>query len=90
MTGVNWAAIGKIGKTVWWSLSLGPILAAQGLGGLIARMLTHSYPVRVGLNLSHDVALPVGADPEGFDPGRDEVVSQNATSYPTGSHSICP
>jgi hypothetical protein len=29
----------KIGKVVWWSLSLGPILAAQGLDHLIARLL---------------------------------------------------
>jgi hypothetical protein len=37
--------MGKIGKTIWWSLSLEPILAAQGLDHLIARLLVHSWSV---------------------------------------------
>jgi hypothetical protein len=45
VTDVNWAAMDKIGKTVWSSLSLGPILAAQGLGHLIAQLLAYAYPV---------------------------------------------
>jgi hypothetical protein len=37
--------MGKIGKAVWWSLSLGLILAAQGLDHLIARLLAYEYPI---------------------------------------------
>jgi hypothetical protein len=37
--------MGKIGKAVWWSLSLGPAFAAQGLEHLIARLLAHSQSV---------------------------------------------
>jgi hypothetical protein len=34
---------GEMGKIAWSSLSLGPILAAQGLGHLVARLLVHCY-----------------------------------------------
>jgi hypothetical protein len=37
--------MGKIGKTVWWSLSPGPILVAQGLEGILARLLAYKYPI---------------------------------------------
>jgi hypothetical protein len=37
--------MGGIGKIVWWSLSLGPILFAQGLDHLIARLLAYVYPI---------------------------------------------
>jgi hypothetical protein len=37
--------MGKIGKAVWWSLSLGPILAAQGLDHLIVRLLVYTQPI---------------------------------------------
>jgi hypothetical protein len=42
---MSMAAMGKIGKAVWWSLSLGPILSAQGLDHLVARLLAYAYPV---------------------------------------------
>jgi hypothetical protein len=35
--------MGKMDKTIWWSLSLGLILAAQGLDHLIARLLVYCY-----------------------------------------------
>jgi hypothetical protein len=44
-TDVNWAAMGKIGKAVWWSLSLGPAFAARGLEGILARLLAYEYPI---------------------------------------------
>jgi hypothetical protein len=34
-----WATMGKIGKTVWWSLSLEPVPAAQGLARILAYLL---------------------------------------------------
>jgi hypothetical protein len=46
-TDVNWVAMGKIGKAVWWSLSLGPAFAAQALDHLIARLLSHTHSAPV-------------------------------------------
>jgi hypothetical protein len=37
--------VGRIGKAIWWSLSPGLILSAQGLDDLIARLLAHNYSV---------------------------------------------
>ena len=45
VTDVNRATMSKIGKTVWWSLSLGPIRSAQGLEVMMASLLEYcSYP----------------------------------------------
>jgi hypothetical protein len=41
----KWAIMGNIVKVAWSSLSLGLILAAQGLDHLIARLLAYAYPV---------------------------------------------
>jgi hypothetical protein len=42
---MSMAAMGKIGKAVWWSLSLGPAFAAQDLDGILARLLAYEYPI---------------------------------------------
>jgi hypothetical protein len=39
--------MGKIGKTVWWSLSLGLILSAQGLEAMMASLLAYCYSAPV-------------------------------------------
>jgi hypothetical protein len=37
--------MGRIDKPIWWSLSPGLILAAQGLDRLIARLIAYEYPI---------------------------------------------
>jgi hypothetical protein len=37
--------MGNIVKVAWSSLSLGPAFAAQGLDGILARLLAYEYPI---------------------------------------------